>query len=104
VVFDARMFRPDLGALCLALLAVAGGCGRPSAPVAPAAPAMRAYRGPVTGAFGEPPPGVAPAAAPRARPALIEEAAPGGGRMIRLRGAFRSEMSARGTATSCAAP
>jgi hypothetical protein len=53
------------------------------------------YRDPSTGAFVEPPPGaalVAPATPPVAPAALNEEAAPGGGRMIRLRGAFHSHM------------
>jgi hypothetical protein len=70
---------------------------------------MRVYRDPATGAFVEPPPGTvmpgprAPAAAPAP---LTEEAAPNGGRMIRLRGAFRSQMVGRagadGATFSCA--
>ncbi len=105
MVFDARMFR-----LSLMLLAISGACARPPAraPVPPAAPAMHAYRDPATGAFGEPRPGVAPVVAPRARPLLTEEAAPGGGRMIRLHGACRSDVvahaDARATTTSCTAP
>jgi hypothetical protein len=53
---------------------------------------LRAYRDPSTGAFVEPPPGavVATPNVPRVPAALSEEAAPGGGRMIRLRGAFHS--------------
>jgi hypothetical protein len=77
------------------------------APASPAAGAMRVYRDPSTGAFVEPPPGVAapgPQRAPAA--ALTEQAAPGGGQMIRLRGAFRSQMVGRrdasGAAVSCA--
>jgi hypothetical protein len=89
--------------LCLG----AGACGqRPrAASPAPAAQAMRAYRDPATGLFGEPPAAAAPPAGPRARLALTEETAPGGGRMIRLRGAYRSELVAdgNGTAASCAA-
>jgi hypothetical protein len=63
----------------------------------------------VTGAFVEPPPGVAmPAPSRAAAPApsaLTEEAAPGGGRMIRLGGAFRSHVVGRtgadGATVSC---
>jgi hypothetical protein len=81
----------------------AGSCARPAgeaprpAPVtAPVtAPAVRAYRDPSTGAFVEPPPGAAPAAPAAALPALNEEAAPGGGRMIRLKGAFQSHVVGR---------
>jgi hypothetical protein len=105
------MFRRAFRPLSLALIAVSGACAQPSAQapgaaaVPPAAPAMRVYRDPATGALGEPPPGAAPLAAPRARPVLTEEAAPGGGRMIRLHGACRSDMvahvDAHGTTASC---
>jgi hypothetical protein len=94
----------------LLLAAATGACEQP--PVAsrraasppPASQAMRAYRDPVTGLFGEPPPAAAPVATPRARAVLTEEAAPGGGRMIRLHGAYRSEMVANGpgVTASCA--
>jgi hypothetical protein len=92
-----------LGAAALLLLA-AGGCARRAAeaPRAAAAPgpaqALRVYRDPSSGAFVEPPPGAAPAApAPTAARAAApaEEAAPGGGRMIRLNGAFRSQIVGR---------
>jgi hypothetical protein len=75
-----------------------------------ASSAFRVYRDPTTGAFVEPPPGAAMPATPRAPAAmppsaLVEEAAPGGGRMVRLRGNFRSHVVARadasGTAVSC---
>jgi hypothetical protein len=69
--------------------------------------AFRAYRDPNTGQFREAPPGAAPTPAPVAAPsALSEEDAPGGGRMIRLHGAFRSHFvatcGADGLAASCA--
>jgi hypothetical protein len=54
------------------------------------------YRDPSTGAFIEPPPGTTmPAPAARPVAALKEEAAPGGGRMVRLGGAFHSQMVGR---------
>lgn len=87
--------------LAAALLLGAGGCARRAseAPLAAstsvASQSLRAYRDPTTGAFGEPPPGATQAAPTPARPALTEEAAPGGGRMIRLKGAFRSHMVER---------
>jgi hypothetical protein len=94
------------------LLLGAAGCARRAseAPLAASPPvasqSLRAYRDPSTGAFGEPPPGArltAPAAAPAA---LTEEAAPGGGRMVRLKGAFHSHMvgrrDAHGATISCA--
>jgi hypothetical protein len=56
---------------------------------------LRAYRDPNTGVFGEPPAGAAPAARAAAPAAMTEMAAPGGGRMIRLNGAFRSQMVGR---------
>jgi|SRR5215831_8966102 len=87
--------------LAAALLLGAGGCARrasespPAASVPVASPSLRAYRDPTTGAFGEPPPGTTQAAPTAAPATLTEEAAPGGGRMIRLKGAFRSQMVGR---------
>jgi hypothetical protein len=82
---------PLLGLGCARPSPVAGSSAAP-APLPATAPAARVYRDPNTGQFGEPPPGAMPAAAPAAtRPALTEEPAAGGGRMIRLRGAFRSD-------------
>jgi len=67
-----------------------GGVSRP-------AETFRVYRDPNTGQFREPPAGVAPTPMPAAAPsALTEESAPGGGRMIRLRGAFHSHFVAAG--------
>jgi hypothetical protein len=98
-------------ALLLAPLLLLGACGPAtrSSEASRAAPpataqALRVYRDPSTGAFTEPPPGervAAPAAAPAAPAALIEEAAPGGGRMIRLRGAFHSHFVAGADGVSC---
>jgi len=99
--------------LAATLLIGALGCSRPApqaaaaAPAVVASPALRAYRDPSSGAFGEPPPGVTPVAPAAPRAALTEEAAPGGGRMIRLQGAFRSQMVGRRdanavTVVSCA--
>jgi hypothetical protein len=112
----------------VALLLVAAGAGcreRPrvappgSAAVGVAAPAsapaptsgLRAYRDPVTGAF-TPPPAPAPGAAPQraapaaAPPVLTEIASPGGGTMVRLQGAFTSDvratLGAHGADVSCA--
>jgi hypothetical protein len=88
--------------LAASLVGAAVGCARPaveaSRPAAVAAPpsqGLRAYRDPSTGAFVEPPAGAALAAPKQVIPApsaLAEEAAPGGGRMVRLQGAFRSQM------------
>jgi hypothetical protein len=97
------------GAACAGREAEAPRPPAPAAP-APAAPgAMRVYRDPATGAFVEPPPGTpmpGPPRAPAAPAPLTEEAAPNGGRMIRLRGAFRSQMvghaGADGATVSCA--
>ncbi|HTA20160.1 MAG TPA: hypothetical protein VK989_12765 [Polyangia bacterium] len=106
--------------LALAIVLFAStGCGQRGAEpttataAGPAASALRAYRDPVTGAFGPPPAG-APVTPPRAslngttatRAPLQEIAAPGGGRMVRLQGGFRSHVTAKrspvGTAVSCA--
>jgi hypothetical protein len=87
--------------LVIALALAAAGCGRRASQtsLATATPAasqsLRAYRDPSSGAFGEPPPGAAPVTPTAAPVALTEEAAPGGGRMIRLKGAFRSHMVGR---------
>jgi hypothetical protein len=100
----------------LAALGAAPGCGRRAAEAPRAAPrpavsqGLRAYRDPSTGAFVEPPPGTttaAPAARLVAPSTLTEEAAPGGGRMVRLNGAFRSQLVGRrdangDTTVSCA--
>jgi hypothetical protein len=102
--------------LVLGALGAAPGCARlaAEAPRAVATPAasegLRVYRDPNTGAFGEPPPGTtmaAPAARTVSPTTLTEEAAPGGGRMVRLGGAFNSHLvghrDANGDATvSCA--
>jgi hypothetical protein len=103
--------------LAVAVLLGAAGCARPAAeaprpmttPAPIAAAGLRAYRDPTTGAFVEPPPGAtlaAPSAAPAAPTVLTEEAGPRGGRMIRLKGAFRSQMVGRadasGATISCA--
>jgi hypothetical protein len=104
------------GSLVLGVLGAAPGCARRAAeaPRPAAAPAasegLRVYRDPSTGAFGEPPTGAtmaAPAARSVAPTTLSEEAAPGGGRMVRLGGAFNSHLvgrrDANGDATvSCA--
>jgi hypothetical protein len=76
-----------------------------------AASGLRVYRDPVTGAFVEPPP-PAPGAAPQraapaaAPPALAETASPVAGAMVRLGGAFHSDVTARvgarGAEVSCA--
>jgi hypothetical protein len=116
IVSDAprrHRLAPSLFAAWL-LLDVAACAPPPGAPPRPTttdtAPAavMRVYRDPKTGAFVEPPPGTAMATAPLAPvspAALTEEAAPGGGRMVRLRGAFRSHIvghaDAAGTTVSC---
>jgi hypothetical protein len=108
-------------AVALASILAAGCTGRPArdvaaAPARPAAAApaasagLRVYRDPVTGAFTEPPAAAAPARAAQQAGApapLVETAAPGGGTMIKLNGAFRSQVRARagagGAAVSCAA-
>jgi hypothetical protein len=104
---------PSLLAAPLLLGAVA--CARPSveaqrsaATTPTTSEAMRVFRDPKTGAFVEPPPGTtmaAPAPAATAPTALTEEAAPGGGRMIRLRGAVHSHVVAHAdggrTTVSC---
>ena len=109
-------FRRPLGWLVSASLLVgAGACARravdapASGGVARPAEAFRVYRNPNTGQFLEPPAGAAPMPAPAqaaAATALSEESAPGGGRMIRLRGAFHSHFVATGGAdglkASCA--
>jgi hypothetical protein len=108
-VFDPVMM--SLRAPCLrrllaaSVLVGAAACGgrapeaarRAPAPAVSAAPAaLRAYRDPSTGAFVEPAPGLASPQMPATAPAaLVEEAAPRGGRMIRLHGAFRSHVGAR---------
>lgn len=101
------------GLLLAAVLSPGLGCGRQSAAPSPAraAEGFRAYRDPNTGRFGEPPAGTvpaAPAAAAATAAPLTEEAAPGGGRMIRLNGAFHSQFVAgldgQGVHASCAAP
>jgi hypothetical protein len=71
---------------------------------------MRAYRDPATGAFTAPPPaapapgGVAPLRAAPVTP-LTETAAPGGGTMMRLNGAFLNDFTAtrgkNGVGISC---
>jgi hypothetical protein len=78
-------------------------------PPSPSPAALRVFRDPVTGAFVEPPaqpPGPAPLAPSAPVPALVETTAPGGGRMIQLHGAFRSDVTARagahGAEVSCA--
>src|SRR5215471_8068903 len=97
--FVPRSWRPS--PLVVALLLGAAACARRAAetPLAAPTPAasqpLRAYRDPKTGAFGEPPPGATPVAPVAAPVALTDEAAPGGGRMIRLKGAFRSHMVGR---------
>jgi hypothetical protein len=57
---------------------------------------MRVYVDPATGAFTGPPPTAAgpPAAAAQGRSAddLVEEAAPGGGTMVHLRGRFQTPL------------
>src|SRR5262252_3053855 len=111
-----RSSRAPRTMLAASLLLGAAACARRtpepsrSVPAPSAAQALRVYRDPSTGAFVEPPPGAAPIAAPgppaAAPGALTEEAAPGGGRMIRLHGAFRSQLvghaDARSTTVSCA--
>lgn len=107
-------------ALVLTSLVVAGCHARP--PVAPpstqaptpvASSGFRAFRDPVTGAFVKPPPpgppaggGPQPAAPAAAAPAFVETAAPGGGTMIHLHGAFKSDVEARvgarGAEVTCA--
>ena len=104
-------FRRPLGWLISASLLVgAGACARrvvdapASGSVSRAAEAFRVYRDPNTGQFVEPPAGAAPMPAQAAaQSALSEEAAPGGGRMIRLRGAFHSHFVATGGADGLAA-
>jgi hypothetical protein len=110
-----RRAQPWLVAAAL-VFGAAPGCARRAAeaPRPAATPAvsegLRVYRDPNTGAFVEPPPG-APMAAPAARSvapsALTEEAAPGGGRMVRLGGSFNSHLVGRrdangDTTVSCA--
>jgi hypothetical protein len=87
---------PLLGLGCARPSPVTGSSAALSAARPATAQASRVYRDPSTGQLGEPPPGALPATAPAAaRPALTEEPAAGGGRMIRLRGAFRSDFVAR---------
>jgi hypothetical protein len=81
--------------------------GAPGGKAAPGA-GMRVYRDPVTGAFTEPPPGAVapPPLAPAAPIApLAPVAAPGGGTMVRLGGAFKSDVTAKagsaGPAITC---
>ena len=68
---------------------------------------MRAYRDPVSGAFGAAPAGggVSPLRAATPRPTLSETRAPGGGTMVQLGGAFRSHVVAKvaadGTSVAC---
>ncbi len=103
--------RPWSAAGLIAAASLAGvGCGRPAAAPSRARPdeAFRAYRDPNTGRLGEPPAGTvtaAPASAAAAAAPLGEEAAPGGGRMIRLQGAFHSQfvaaVDAHGVHASC---
>ncbi len=102
--------------LAASLLLGAGGCAQPRGPAARTSPApapsgaLRAYRDPASGSFVERPPGASPNALaypPNAAQTLLaEEAAPGGGRIIRLHGAFHSDVvghaEARGAAISCA--
>jgi hypothetical protein len=107
-------FRRSLGWLVSASLLVGvGACARrvveapASGSVSRPPEAFRVYRDPSTGQFREPPAGAAPMPGPAVAPSsLSEEDAPGGGRMIRLRGAFRSHFvatgGADGLATSCA--
>jgi hypothetical protein len=94
------------------LLVGAGACARravdapASGGVAHPTEMFRAYRDPNTGQFREPPTGAVPTPGPTVAPgSLLEESAPGGGRMIRLRGAFRSHFvassGADGLAASC---
>jgi len=109
-------FRRPLGWLVSASLLVgAGACARRvvHAPagggVSRPTETFRVYRDPNTGQFLEPPAGAASPPGPTAAPSsLSEEGAPGGGRMIRLRGAFRSHFVAAGGAdgltASCASP
>lgn len=101
VAGERRGRRSQVLLVAAALLGGPSACVRRSAEVPRPANApvvsqgLRVYRDPSTGAFGEPPPGTpmaAPAARPAAPSAMSEEAAPGGGRMIRLRGAFHSHM------------
>lgn len=112
---SAPGFRRSLGWLVsVSLLVGAGGCARPvadapaSGRVSRPAEAFRVYRDPNTGQFREPPAGAAPTPGPAAaaQSSLAEEAAPGGGRMIRLRGAFHSHFvatcGADGLTASCA--
>ena len=115
---SAPGLRRPLGWLISASLLVgvgAGGCARrvvdapASGGVSRPAEAFRVYRDPNTGQFLEPPAGAAPTPAPAqaaAASSLSEESAPGGGRMIRLRGAFHSHFVATGGAdglkASCA--
>jgi hypothetical protein len=106
--------RRPLGWLVSASLLVgAGACARravdapASGGVSRPAEAFRVYRDPNTGQFVEAPAGAAPMpAAAAAQSSLSEEGAPGGGRMIRLRGAFHSHFVATGGAdglkASCA--
>ena len=103
--------RPWSAAGLIGAASLAGvGCGRPAAAPSRARPdeAFRAYRDPNTGRLGEPPAGTvtaAPASAAAAAAPLGEEAAPGGGRMIRLQGAFHSQfvaaVDAHGVHASC---
>jgi hypothetical protein len=105
--------RPLVCLVSASLLVATGACAR-RAVDAPASAGgvrptemFRAYRDPNTGQFREPPAGAVPTPGPAVAPSsLSEESAPGGGRMIRLHGAFRSHFvaasGADGLATSCA--
>ena len=126
-MFDAAVLsfgRPRtlrLGLMALALVTGAGCHERPRAPAVGAASAavgapasasgLRVYRDPVTGAFTAPPaptPSVGPpgAAQTTAPAAFTEVSAPGGGTMVRLNGAFTSDVRAKlgphGAEVSCA--
>jgi hypothetical protein len=105
--------RPLVWLVSSSLLAGAAACARrvvdapASGGVSRPTETFRVYRDPNTGQFREPPAGAAPAPGPTVAPSsLSEENAPGGGRMIRLRGAFRSHIvaarGADGPGASCA--
>jgi hypothetical protein len=107
-------WRPLAWLVSASLLVGAGACARgavdapASGGVARPTEMFRVYRDPNTGQFREPPPGAAPTPGPGVAPSsLSEENAPGGGRMIRLHGAFRSHFvaadGADGLKASCAA-
>jgi|SRR5579872_7047930 hypothetical protein len=91
-----------LGATALAAFTL-GACGarpRPSISSPPLTPAgLRVFRDPTTGAFVEPPAPAPSAGLPKAAQTagpttFVETAAPGGGTMVRLGGAFRSDVTA----------